>query len=99
MQQRYQKNYNNPNTSIRKNGVNDILTLKKKGEKITVLTAYDYSTSLICDKAGVDMLLVGDSAGMVMLGYKNTMQVGIGEMLVFCKEEDSGTKRAVVVAD
>src|SRR5438132_5085306 len=99
MQQRYQKNYSNTNTRIRKNSVYDILTLKKKGEKIAVLTAYDYSTSLICDKAGVDMLLVGDSAGMVMLGYKNTMPVGVGEMLVFCKGVATGTKRAMVVAD
>jgi len=99
MQQRYQKNYNNPNTRIRKNSVNDILTLKKKGEKIAVLTAYDYSTSLICDKAGLDILLVGDSAGMVMLGYKSTMPVGIGEMLVFCKGVATGTKRAMVVVD
>jgi 3-methyl-2-oxobutanoate hydroxymethyltransferase len=64
-----------------------------------VLTAYDYSTSLICDKAGVDILLVGDSAGMVMLGYKSTMPVGIDEMLVFCKGVAKGTKRAMVVAD
>jgi 3-methyl-2-oxobutanoate hydroxymethyltransferase len=99
MQQRYQKNYSNPNTRIRKNSVYDILTLKKKGEKIAVLTAYDYSTSLICDKAGVDILLVGDSAGMVMLGYKSTMPVGIGEMLVFCKGVATGTRRAMVVAD
>jgi 3-methyl-2-oxobutanoate hydroxymethyltransferase len=99
MQRHYQKNYNNPNTRIRKNSVNDILTLKKKGEKIAVLTAYDYSTSLICDKAGVDILLVGDSAGMVMLGYKSTMPVGIGEMLVFCKGVATGTRRAMVVAD
>jgi 3-methyl-2-oxobutanoate hydroxymethyltransferase len=99
MQQRYQKNYSNTNTRIRKNSVYDILTLKKKGEKIAVLTAYDYSTSLICDKAGVDILLVGDSAGMVMLGYKSTMPVGIGEMLVFCKGVAAGTRRAMVVAD
>ncbi|MFZ0513985.1 MAG: 3-methyl-2-oxobutanoate hydroxymethyltransferase [Candidatus Nitrosopolaris sp.] len=94
-----QKNYNNTNTRIRKNNVNDILTLKKKGEKIAVLSAYDYSTSLICDKAGVDILLVGDSAGMVMLGYESTTPVSIEEMLVFCKGVAMGTKRAMVVAD
>jgi 3-methyl-2-oxobutanoate hydroxymethyltransferase len=99
MQQRYQKNYNNPDTHIRKNSVNDILILKKVGEKIVALTAYDYSTSLICDKACVDILLVGDSAGMVMLGYKSTIPVGIDEMLVFCKGVATGTKRAMVVAD
>jgi len=89
----------NTNTRIRKKNVNDILTLKKKGEKIAVLTAYDYSTSLICDKAGIDILLVGDSAGMVMLGYESTMPVSIQEMLVFCKGVAMGTKRAMVVAD
>jgi 3-methyl-2-oxobutanoate hydroxymethyltransferase len=90
---------NNNNTNARKKNVNDILTLKKKGEKIAVLTAYDYSTALICDKAGIDILLVGDSAGMVMLGYESTMPVGIEEMLVFCKGVAMGTKRAMVIAD
>lgn len=96
---REKDNNNNTNTRIRKKNVNDILTLKKKGEKIAVLTAYDYSTSLICDKAGIDILLVGDSAGMVMLGYESTMPVSIEEMLVFCKGVAMGTKRAMVVAD
>jgi len=73
--------------------------LKKAGEKIAALTAYDYSTSLICDKAGIDILLVGDSAAMVILGYKSTMPVEIDEMLVFCKGVATGTKRAMVVAD
>ena len=99
MHRNYQKNCNNADILVRRNNVNDILTLKKKGEKIAVLTAYDYSTSLICDKAGLDILLVGDSAGMVMLGYKSTMPVGIGEMLVFCKGVATGTKRAMVVVD
>jgi len=99
MQRHYQKNCNHTNTLVRRNNVNDILTLKKKGEKIAALTSYDYSTSLICDKAGVDIILVGDSAGMVMLGYKSTMPVGIKEMLVFCKGVAMGTKRAMVVAD
>jgi 3-methyl-2-oxobutanoate hydroxymethyltransferase len=99
MQRHYKKNCNHTNTLVRRNNVNDILTLKKKGEKIAALTSYDYSTSLICDKAGVDIILVGDSAGMVMLGYKSTMPVGIKEMLVFCKGVAMGTKRAMVVAD
>jgi 3-methyl-2-oxobutanoate hydroxymethyltransferase len=99
MQRHYQKNSNHTNPLVRRNNVNDILTLKKKGEKIAALTSYDYSTSLICDKAGVDIILVGDSAGMVMLGYKSTMPVGIKEMLVFCKGVAMGTKRAMVVAD
>jgi 3-methyl-2-oxobutanoate hydroxymethyltransferase len=95
----YSKNCNNSNTIVRKINVNDILSLKKNGEKIAVLSAYDYCTSLICDKAGVDILLVGDSAGMVMLGYERTASVSIEEMLVFCKGVSMGTKRAMVVAD
>jgi 3-methyl-2-oxobutanoate hydroxymethyltransferase len=95
----YSKNCNNSNTIVRKNNVNDILSLKQKGEKIAVLSVYDYCTSLICDKAGVDILLVGDSAGMVMLGYERTASVSIEEMLVFCKGVSMGTKRAMVVAD
>ncbi|MFQ5940435.1 MAG: 3-methyl-2-oxobutanoate hydroxymethyltransferase, partial [Nitrososphaerales archaeon] len=51
--------------------VNEIISMKKKS-KITMLTAYDFTTATICDKAGIDMLLVGDSAGMVMLGYNST---------------------------
>jgi len=93
------KDYNNSNAIVRKNNVNDILSLKKKGEKIAVLSTYDYCTALLCDKAGVDILLVGDSAGMVMLGYERTAAVGIEEMLVFCKGVSMGTKRAMVVAD
>ena len=48
---------------------------KKGSAKISVITAYDYTTALLCDKAGMDILLVGDSGGMVMLGYQNTIPV------------------------
>jgi 3-methyl-2-oxobutanoate hydroxymethyltransferase len=54
---------------------------------------------LICDKAGVDVLLVGDSAGMVMLGYSNTTPVNMEEMLLFCKAVSRATKRALIIAD
>jgi 3-methyl-2-oxobutanoate hydroxymethyltransferase len=70
-----------------------------KGKKITMLTAYDYTSSAILDSAGIDILLVGDSAGMVMLGYDNTIPVSIEEMLFFCKAVANGRKRAMVVAD
>ena len=73
--------------------------MKQRKEKVSVLTAYDYSTALICDKAGVDVLLVGDSAGMVMLGYSNTTPVNMEEMLLFCKAVSRATKRAMIVAD
>jgi 3-methyl-2-oxobutanoate hydroxymethyltransferase len=60
----------------------------KGREKISVLTAYDYSTARICDRAGIDILLVGDSAGMVVLGYTSTMPVGMQEMMIFCGHDN-----------
>jgi len=78
--------------------VDEILSMKKK-RKITVLTAYDFTTANICDKAGIDVLLVGDSAGMVMLGYETTTPVTMEEMLLFCKAVSRGSKKAMVVAD
>lgn len=78
--------------------VDEIISTKKK-RKITMLTAYDFTTATICDKAGIDVLLVGDSAGMVMLGYQTTTPVTMDEMLLFCKAVSRGSKRAMVVAD
>jgi len=78
--------------------VDEILSMKKK-RKITVLTSYDFTTANICDKAGIDILLVGDSAGMVMLGYETTTPITMEEMLLFCKAVSRGSKRAMVVAD
>ncbi len=71
----------------------------KDKEKIAVLTAYDYSTSLICDRAGVDVILVGDSAGMVVLGHPSTVPVNMPEMLMFCGAVARGAKRAMIVGD
>src|ERR687885_1684726 len=90
---------NNTYDRRKKVSIDDILSMKQKKEKISVLTAYDYSTALICDKAGVDILLVGDSAGMVMLGYLNTTLVSMEEMLLFCKAVSRATKRAMIIAD
>ncbi|HJU33888.1 MAG TPA: 3-methyl-2-oxobutanoate hydroxymethyltransferase [Nitrososphaera sp.] len=78
--------------------VNDIVSKKGK-EKISVITAYDYSTAKICDSAGIDILLVGDSAGMVVLGYSSTVPVGMQEMRIFCGAVARGTKHAMVVGD
>lgn len=78
--------------------VSDLASWKGK-EKIAVLTAYDYSTSLICDKAGVDVILVGDSAGMVVLGHSSTAPVNMPEMLMFCGAVARGAKRAMIVGD
>lgn len=76
--------------------VSDILGMR---EKIAVLTSYDYTTARICDDAGVDILLVGDSAGMVMLGYPNTIPVSMDQMCLFTSAVSRATRRAMVVAD
>jgi len=78
--------------------VRDILT-KKGTTKISVITAYDYITALLCDKAGVDILLVGDSAGMVMLGYQSTIPVTMEQMCIFTDAVSRGRQNAMVVAD
>jgi len=78
--------------------VQDIKKLKGR-RKISVLTAYDYWTSIILDEIGVDLVLVGDSLGMVMLGYKNTLPVSMDEMIHHTKAVARGTKNAIIVGD
>ena len=82
----------------KKVSVSDVLATKGK-EKLAVLTAYDYSTAAICDKSGIDILLVGDSASMVVLGHTSTVPIGMNEMLIFCGAVSRGAKRAMVVGD
>ena len=79
--------------------VNHLLELKKKKEKLAIVTAYDYFNALICDRAGVDGILIGDSAAMVMLGYHNTAPIGMQEMLVFCGAVTRAVKRALTIGD
>ena len=79
--------------------INDIRQMKRKGEKITMLTAYDYSTARIIDEVGIPLILVGDSLGMVVLGYESTIPVIIDEMLHHTKAVVRGTKRAMVIGD
>ena len=83
----------------RKVTVKTFLNAKKDKEKIAVLTAYDYSTARYFDEAGVDVILVGDSLGMVVLGYENTQKVTMEDMKVFTGAVARGVKRAMVVAD
>jgi 3-methyl-2-oxobutanoate hydroxymethyltransferase len=79
--------------------VKTIQKLKNNGQKITALTAYDYSTAKYLDQAGVDIILVGDSLAMVALGYETTHSVEMAEMLVFTKAVAKGTKNALVAVD
>ena len=72
---------------------------KERGEIITMLTAYDYPTALAMDKAGVDSILVGDSLGMVVLGYQNTLPVTMEEMLHHCRAVARGAKTALLIGD
>jgi len=78
------------------------VSLKEKllrKEKISMLTAYDYSTANLVDVAGIDMILVGDSLGMVFLGYENTLSVTMEDMIHHTKAVVRGTKNAMVVGD
>ena len=79
--------------------INQIKEMKQKGEKISCLTAYDYSTAKIVDEVGVPLILVGDSLGMVVLGYESTIPVTMEEMLHHTKAVVRGTKQAMVIGD
>src|SRR5690349_9806001 len=73
--------------------------MKERGEKIVMVTAYDYSTARIADGAGVDAILVGDSLGQVMLGYDSTVPVTMDDMVHHVKAVSRGVERALVIGD
>src|SRR6476646_977780 len=73
--------------------------MKLRGERITALTAYDYPTARLLDESGIDIILVGDSVGMVVLGYEDTTQVTLAEMIHHTKAAARGVERALLVAD
>ncbi len=79
--------------------VHDIIKMKKDGKKISAITSYDYTLASLCDKSGIDILLVGDSAGMVMLGYENTIPVTMDQMCIFTEAVSRARKNALLVAD
>ena len=79
--------------------VYDIIKMKKDGKKISAITSYDYTLASLCDKSGIDILLVGDSAGMVMLGYENTISVTMDQMCIFTEAVSRARKNALLVAD
>lgn len=79
--------------------VNTFQRLKNNNEKITILTAYDYSTAQVLEQAEIDGILVGDSLAMVALGYENTYNITIDEMLIFVKAVARGAKNSFIIGD
>jgi len=73
--------------------------MKRRGERLTALTAYDYPTARLLDESGLDVILIGDSVGMVVLGYEDTTQVTLEEMVHHTRAVARGVKRALIVAD
>lgn len=83
----------------KKISIPDLYSKKKEGKKITMLTAYDYPVAKLVDDAGIDMILVGDSLGMVVLGYDSTVPVTMDDMIHHCKAARRATKYAFLVGD
>ncbi len=82
-----------------KKSVNTFALAKANGEKLTMLTAYDYTTAKLVDSSGIDAILVGDSLGNVILGYGNTTSVTMEDMIHHCAAVSRGTKEALLVCD
>src|SRR5512139_1217834 len=89
----------NPQEERKKVTIRLIQAMKSRHELISMLTAYDYPTALIMDQVGLDIILVGDSLGMVVLGYENTLPVTMDEMIHHCKAVARGAKYALLVGD
>jgi 3-methyl-2-oxobutanoate hydroxymethyltransferase len=88
-----------PTSNRKKVTTATLRAMKERGEPITMLTAYDYPTALAMDKAGVDAILVGDSLGMVVLGYDTTLPVTMDDMLHHCRAVARGARLAHLVGD
>jgi len=89
----------NYSSEPKKINVKTLRKFKKEGRKITVLTAYDYPTAKILDGAGVDCLLVGDSAATVVYGHSTTLPITMDQMIVLCQAVARGAKRALLIGD
>ena len=85
--------------AVRRLTVTDIARMHADGERIPMLTAYDYPTAKILDEAGIPLLLVGDSLGRAMLGYENELSVTMDDMLHHAAAVTRGARHAVVVGD
>lgn len=83
----------------KKVSINDIIKMKGAGRRITAVTAYDYPFALIADKAEFDIILVGDSGGMVSLGYESTIPVTMDEMILMSKASSRAAKSSLLVGD
>ncbi len=79
--------------------IKDVIKKKENGEKITMLTAYDYYSAKLIDEAGIDMILVGDSLGMVIQGRENTLAVTVEEMIYHTKMVKRGASHSLIVTD
>lgn len=90
---------NTPSKRQRPFGVPDFLEFKKQGQRLTVLTAYDYTMAKLLDEAGVDCLLVGDSLGMVVQGQDHPLGVTLEEMIYHSRLVSRGSKRSLIVTD
>lgn len=88
-----------PTPTRRKVTIHTLRAKKERKEKITMLTAYDYPTALAMDQVGIDAILVGDSLGMVVLGYENTLPVTMEEMLHHCRAVARGAKHCLLIGD
>ncbi len=77
----------------------DFIEMKTKGQRIAMMTAYDYTSAMLVDEAGMDVILVGDSLGMVILGYENTLQVTMEDMLHHTRAVSRGAEQSMVIAD
>jgi len=87
------------NTDRKKVTIPQLMEKKATGKKISMLTAYDFPMASIMDQVGIDMILVGDSLGMVVLGYESTVPVTMDEMIHHCKAVRRGTRYAFLVGD
>ena len=79
--------------------VSQLVEMKRRGEKIAMITCYDYPNALLVDRAGMDVVLVGDSLGMTVLGHPNTLPVTMAEMIIFAGAVSRACKRAFVIGD
>jgi 3-methyl-2-oxobutanoate hydroxymethyltransferase len=86
-------------TELKRVTTHQLQEMKKKGEKIAMLTAYDYSMAKIIDRAGVDIILVGDSASNVMAGNETTLPITLDQMIYHASSVIKAVKRSLVVVD